>query len=185
VKKKHGEKIEQLTESINSFIKDIKDKRKTTIEMGRKALKIDSKSQIDFWIIQYKLTEQYEKQSLEMLGQLDIAKYSNEMQKSAKQFFDCMEVMAKQLSKIFGYTSIKDFNKSFDKRMINYETSKEKNQDLIEETSEQFRNMQESFSDSNDIITIDEKERKQILAVFNKPLSSQLSDEDLLKKLFN
>lgn len=183
MKKKHEEKINLLIESINSFINDMRDKRKTTIEMGRKALKIDSKSQIDFWVIQYKLTEQYEKQALEMLGQLDIAKYSNEMQKSAKQFFDCMGVMAKQLSKIFGYTSIKDLNKSFDKQMINYETSKEKNQDLIEETSEQFKTMQESFSDSNDTITIDEKEREQIVAVFNKPISTQLSDEDFFKKL--
>lgn len=166
---KQEKRIAKLTENINAFIEKMDNCHKTAIEKGRVALENKQKTLVDFWMTQYKLTNQYKSQALEMLGQLDVARYSSEMQISASAFFNDMGKMAKELSKVFGYTSINKITKTMDKDGIKAEIAKEKANDLINETTERFREVQESFADSNQSfegIEISDSEKSEILAEF-------------------
>ena len=120
-----------------------------------------------------------------MLGQLDVARYSSEMQISASSFFNDMGKMAKELSKVFGYTSINKITKDMDKRNIKVSIAKEKANEMIGETTERFREIQESFADSNQSvegIEISDSEKNEILAEFQtKKKEDGISD--LLKGL--
>ena len=123
---KQEKRIAKLTENINAFIEKMDNSHKTAIEKGRIALENKQKTLVDFWMTQYKLTNEYKRQALEMLGQLDVARYSSEMQISASSFFNDMGKMAKELSKVFGYTSINKITKDMDKRNIKVSIAKEK-----------------------------------------------------------
>ncbi|OLA07482.1 MAG: hypothetical protein BHW12_06390 [Coprobacillus sp. 28_7] len=178
-------RIAKLTENINAFIEKMDNSHKTAIEKGRIALENKQKTLVDFWMTQYKLTNEYKRQALEMLGQLDVARYSSEMQISASSFFNDMGKMAKELSKVFGYTSINKITKDMDKRNIKVSIAKEKTNEMIGETTERFREIQESFADSNQSvegIEISDSEKNEILAEFQtKKKEDGISD--LLKGL--
>lgn len=182
---KQEKRIAKLTENINAFIEKMDNSHKTAIEKGRIALENKQKTLVDFWMTQYKLTNEYKRQALEMLGQLDVARYSSEMQISASSFFNDMGKMAKELSKVFGYTSINKITKDMDKRNIKVSIAKEKTNEMIGETTERFREIQESFADSNQSvegIEISDSEKNEILAEFQtKKKEDGISD--LLKGL--
>ena len=160
-------KITKLELNINTFIEDVKGLQKKAVESGKKALKVGSKQQIDFWVVQYKLTEQYTQQANEILGQLDIARYSSTMQKTAKDFFSCMGKMAKQLSKVFTYTNFDQIQKNFDKNQDKIENAKEQNKEIIEETTERFREMQERLTETYEDIEVSEEEKNKIINIFS------------------
>lgn len=167
--KKHKEKLNLLREQINSFIQKVNLLHNDALNNGKKALKYGSSSQVDFWVVQYKLTSDYSKHAYEMLGQLDIAEYSKEMHKTAREFFDCMNKMAKSLSKVFGFSSIRKIENVFEKGQAKLEEQNLQNQDLLEETTSQFHQMQLELSNSyNESIVIDENEKNKILDEFRK-----------------
>jgi len=161
-------KLQKLSEKITEFQTNIEDIQKVAIQNGKKSLEIGSKQQINFWVVQYKLTSEYIQQAKEMLGQLEIVRYSNNMQKTAKTFMSCMTSMASQLSKAFGYTNLDKISKAFDKQQVDLAEAREKNQDIMEETTERFKEMQESFQTYNNDIEISEIERNHIIDVFTK-----------------
>jgi len=171
-------KIQALTNNINEFITFIKEKRKETIENGKKALSIDSKKQVDFWVVQYKATTMYEKQAQEVLGQLDIARYSKQMQDSTKQFFGNIKDLAKQIAKMFKYNSFNEIEDVFD----DLENQNDEVNDLIEEATERFRTIQENSSNSSENINISNEERENIVKIF-KEENKTVSTTDFLKKI--
>lgn len=161
-------KLQKLAEKITEFQTNIEDIQKVAIQNGKKSLDIGSKQQINFWVVQYKLTSEYIQQAKEMLGQLEIVRYSNNMQKTAKTFMSCMTSMANHLTKTFGYTNLDKIATAFDKQQVDIAEAREKNQEIIEETTERFKEMQESFQTYNNDIEISEVERNSIIDVFNK-----------------
>lgn len=183
MKPRQEKKINELTDKLNKFIEDMNQKREITITNGRKALKDGSTTNLNYWVVQYKLTQEYEKQAKETLGQLEIAKYSSEIGQSVKEFFDCMGNMAKQLSKVFGYTSLKEIEKNFDKNIDKYSANKDNIQDMIEETTDRFKEIQEGFATSGNPIEINDEERTKIVKIFEDNKSNKNND-DILKRLF-
>lgn len=161
-------KLQKLSEKIIEFQTNIEDIQKVAIKNGKKSLEIGSKQQINFWVIQYKLTSEYIQQAKEMLGQLEIVRYSNNMQKTAKTFMSCVTSMANHLTKAFGYTNLDKISSAFDKQQIDMQEARQTNQDIIEETTERFKEMQESFQSYNNDIEISEIERNNIIDVFTK-----------------
>lgn len=179
-------KIAKLTENINLFISKMDECHKTAIEKGKNALDNNQKTLVDFWVTQYKLTDEYKKQALEMLGQLDIARYSNEMQIAAGTFFNNMGKMAKALSRIFGYTAINSVTKDFEKQSIKISLAREKTNEMIEDATDRFKDIQESFSQGNEAlgdIQISDTEKNQIIAEFQKGNNKQKNFNDLFKSL--
>lgn len=161
-------KLQKLAEKITEFQLSIEEIQKIAIQNGKKSLDIGSKQQINFWVVQYKLTSEYIQQAKEMLGQLEIVRYSNNMQKTAKTFMSCMTSMASQLTKAFGYTNLDKIASAFDKQQVNIAEAREKNKEIIDETTERFQEMQESFQSYNNDIEITEVERNSIIDVFNQ-----------------
>lgn len=159
--KRIEKKINKLEENIKNFISRMEQSQKTTIIKGKEALRIQSVSQIDYWIVQYKLTEIYIQQSKEMIGQLSIARYSSEMKTSIKDLYDYMSIMTKSLRRFFGISNLNSMEKMFEKNQIKMELAKDEANELIKETTERFKDMEANNSRSvNDLqISVEEKEK--------------------------
>lgn len=177
---KQEKRIAKLTENITAFIEKMENCHNTAIEKGRVALDNKQMTLVEFWMTQYKLTNEYKRQALEMLGQLEVARYSSEMQISAASFFNDMQKMAKELSKVFGYTSINKIIKDMDNKSLKAEDAKEKANEMIGKTTESFKDMQERFAESQSYegIEISDSEKSQILAEFQTK-----KDEDGISNL--
>ena len=153
------------------------------VEGGKKAMNIGSNVQINFWVVQYKLTEQYIQQAKEMIGQLDIARYSSQMQTTVKEFFNCMAGLGKQLTKFFGYSSLDQIERIFDKNQMKIEIAKDKTNEIIEETTDRFKEMQDRLADSSLEMNISEEERTKIIGVFEK--AKKPNNNSLFTDIFN
>lgn len=165
--KRKEKKLNKLSEKIIEFKKCVLEQKKCATENGKKALNNNCKQQIDFWVVQYKLTSEYIQQADEMLGQLDIIRYTSDMQKNAKSFLNCMNTMTNQFSKVFGYSDLDKITKIFDKQQSSLQESKQKTQDLIDETTSRFKEMQDSFETSSLDLKISDVERNAIINAFS------------------
>ena len=155
-----------MENNIKDFLTRLDKMQKTIIHNGKEAMKIGSKEQIDFWVVQYKLSEIYIQQSKEMIGQLNIARYSNEMKQTIKDLFDYMSIMSKSLRRFFGVSSLNSMEKLIDKNQIKMEMAKDEASDIIQETTDRFNDMKDNLSSSTAEVQITSEEKEKITAMF-------------------
>lgn len=165
---KQEKKIAKITENINAFIEKMDEAHAKSIKKGKDALKTNDQGLINFWVIQYKLTNEYKHQAVVMLEQLEIARYSSEMQQTAKGFFADMNKMASALSKVFSFTGLNSLTKDLEKQSIKMQMNRERTNDMIEETNDRFKEVQESFETgtADTGMEISDSEKANILKEF-------------------
>ena len=166
MKKRAEKKLLQLETDIKEFTAKMDEMQKKTIEKGRIAVRNKIPTQIDFWIAQYKLIDIYKQTSNEMLGQIDIARYSDEMKNTTSSFFESMGALSKQISKALRFTNFDQFSRDFDETVLNIEENRDSINDVISDTKDKLAEMQDNLEANPIEYNVTQEEKEQILKVF-------------------